>query len=1205
MNSLQWIPPHPGRRRPRRRADQTVLAATSECLEQKLCLSTLVEHAVAFDPLITTVQQPLSNSDEALLTKTLTYESTLAAALTDQLTEVWTTSSWTWNADDYASSSLLVQLDPVADWSAVESTLPGSEWTTTGEVFPGLMRVQLDEGIAIDEALSLLNADPRVITAEPDYRIQLTGSPDLNDEYFSSLWGLNNVGQTGGTVDADIDAIDAWSITTGSSSIIVAVIDSGVDYTHPDLAANIWVNPGEIADNGIDDDRNGYVDDVYGYDFFNDDADPMDDNGHGTHVAGTIGAVGGNEIGVVGVNWNVQIMALKFLNDEGSGYVGDAIEALNYAVANGARISNNSWGSSGYSSSLSRAISNARDAGHIVVTAAGNNGANLDNAPHYPASYGWDNIVSVVASDHNDRRASFSNYSTDLADLAAPGVSIRSTLPGGTYGNYSGTSMATPHVTGVLALVMSEHPDWSYQQIIGQVYQTVDTPTLLRGTSLTAGRINAAAAVGPTAPKFDDHADGPTEATPIVIGDDLDGRLEFGNDEDWFAFEGVAGATYQIETMLDSLPDSVLRIYDSNGQTMVAYNDDGGEDLASKIKYSPLRSGTYYIQVTAYQEKLGGSYQLALTESAPPPGIRFLGSVLEVVGDSGDDTIEIEQGTLLKVNYNGTPYYFPASIIDQVIVHGGDGDDRLVIQGTAAQERAEINAGELAYVTADWTLQAQSFEQTVIHSAGGNDELLWADSAGDDRLLATPYYIETQNATGFFQLYGYSQLQATASRGGNNTARLHDSLGDDILAMDQAGTRFSGDGFQFLFTGFDSLEAYSAVGGTDKVTFHDTAGNDRFIAGPGSSRLIAGSQEWAAMGFDEVLALSYRGGRDTAEIYDSVADDVVYSGPSSTELRGVINIKALWFDVVNVSAVQGGNDVAHLYDSTGNDTFIGTPTIGRMLGDGFSNTVRHFPTVYASVVQGGNDTARLEDSVGDVVFVGTPLQSRMLGDGFLNVARGFTVVTAVAGKGGNDTAYLHDSPGDDQFVGQTKTSRMSGEGYSLVAEGFGITRAFAFGGGVNVAELYDSTGDDTLIAGATVTRMLSSASEQYVYNFSSVNAYSRHGNDVASLYDSANVDRFVSHLEECEFSGIGFQNRVSGFSRTYVYSVHGGSDTADFHELSLEGVQTAQEDSTSVIRSQRQERVFHFASVTVHATEGTFSQAEISNLDAAFEQFNG
>ncbi|MEK6984396.1 MAG: S8 family peptidase [Nanoarchaeota archaeon] len=227
-----------------------------------------------------------------------------------------------------------------------------------------------------------LSNNPAVEYAEPNYIVRINAVP--NDPNFGLLYGLHNTGQTGGTVDADIDAPEAWDIQTGSNNVVVAVIDTGVDYSHSDLSANMWANAGEIPNNGLDDDSNGYIDDFRGWDFVNIDNNPMDDNGHGTHVSGTIGAIGDNGFGVAGVNWRVKIMPLKFLDAGGFGSSADAVLAIQYATLMGANIMSNSWGGGGYSQTLKNAISAANDAGILFVAAAGNSNNNNDINPIYP-----------------------------------------------------------------------------------------------------------------------------------------------------------------------------------------------------------------------------------------------------------------------------------------------------------------------------------------------------------------------------------------------------------------------------------------------------------------------------------------------------------------------------------------------------------------------------------------------------------------------------------------------------------------------------------------------------------------------------------------------------------------------------------------------------------------------------------------------------
>lgn len=351
-----------------------------------------------------------------------------------------------------------------------------------------------------------LTASNEIEYAEPNYLLKAIESIPFEematpgDPDFDDLWGLHNEGQTGGTFDADIDALEAWDVTTGNSNVIIGVIDSGVDWGHEDLAANIWVNEGEIPNNGIDDDSNGYIDDVYGYDFINGDGDPMDDNNHGTHVAGTIAAVGDNGIGVVGVNWSAKIMALKFLGASGSGPTSAAIEAVEYSTMMGAHLTNNSWGGGGFSEAMYDAIEAAGDAGRLFIAAAGNDALDNEVFPHYPSSYDLDNIISVASTTDEDLLSSFSNFGASTVDIAAPGSNILSTLPGDNYASFNGTSMATPHVTGVAALILSQDPELSsdvvsYEAVRDRIFASVDILPNLDGVVSTGGRLNAFNAV--------------------------------------------------------------------------------------------------------------------------------------------------------------------------------------------------------------------------------------------------------------------------------------------------------------------------------------------------------------------------------------------------------------------------------------------------------------------------------------------------------------------------------------------------------------------------------------------------------------------------------------------------------------------------------------------------------------------------------------
>lgn len=365
---------------------------------------------------------------------------------------------------------------------------------------PFFARLRLPAGVTVDQAVRALRADPAVRVAEPDWIVQ-TAQWFPNDPKFPQLYGLHNTGQTGGTADADIDAPEAWTRTRGSAQTIVAVIDTGVAATHPDLAANI-LKDGQGK--------------VVGYDYYSFDADPTDETGHGTHVAGIVGAVGNNAVGVIGICPTVRIMPLRFIGPDG-GAISSAILATDFAREHGAHVINNSWGGGAYTELLKEAIERCRDANILYIAAAGNSGMSLDTGTFYPASYNKfvDNVVSVGATDHNDLIAAFSNYGTTV-DLAAPGKDILSTVPPAydTDGNadgyqmYYGTSMAAPLVSGTAALIVTRFPGLPYAKVKDRLLQTSDRSDVYVGKVAT-GRLNANAALEvdeiPPSPPRDAH----------------------------------------------------------------------------------------------------------------------------------------------------------------------------------------------------------------------------------------------------------------------------------------------------------------------------------------------------------------------------------------------------------------------------------------------------------------------------------------------------------------------------------------------------------------------------------------------------------------------------------------------------------------------------------------------------------------------------
>jgi subtilisin family serine protease len=360
-----------------------------------------------------------------------------------------------------------------------------------------VVRVRSNRGERMESLLKRYRQNPSVEYAEANLIIKTLRVP--NDELFPYLWGLQNDGSLGGVVDADIDATQAWDfIRPGLATVLVADIDSGSDYTHEDLQANMWTNTREIPNNGIDDDHNGYIDDVRGWNFFGKNNNPMDDNLHGTHTAGTIGALSNNGIGIAGVAWNVKIMPLKFTDELGNGTCVDAALAIRYAANNGAKISNNSWGVEGYCQVLEDAIRYADSKGMLFVVAAGNDGVLTTT---YPCISVQPNVLCVAASDIDDSLAPFSNFSPTKVHIAAPGVDIVSTIPPElfldlfSYFPASGTSMAAPHVAGAAAMLLSQRPDLTVPQLKSILLSSVDKKTSLTGLVASGGRLNVNNAV--------------------------------------------------------------------------------------------------------------------------------------------------------------------------------------------------------------------------------------------------------------------------------------------------------------------------------------------------------------------------------------------------------------------------------------------------------------------------------------------------------------------------------------------------------------------------------------------------------------------------------------------------------------------------------------------------------------------------------------
>ena len=543
----------------------------------------------------------------------------------------------------------------------------GSQAISMERVTPDapLFRLHLAESSldALPAALDESSALTGTMAVEPDFVLQANLTP--NDPKFldGTLWELSQPS------DSDIDAPEGWAIRNSASSIIVAVIDTGIRYTHQDLAANMWRNPNETAGNGRDDDGNGFVDDIYGCNAYNNNGDPMDDNGHGTHCAGTIGAVGNNGIGITGVAWNVKLMACKFLSSTGAGSTSDAVRCIDYARVKGAKILSNSWGGGGASATLQAAIERARAAGMIFVAAAGNDGRNTDSTPSYPASYPTDNIVSVAATNRLDALSTFSNFGVVTVALGAPGESIYSTVStsDSSYAIYSGTSMATPHVSGVLALLAAQYPADSYTSLIARLYAGTEKIPSLAGKTKTGGRLNLYKAItgaAPTTP-VPPINDGFASATAVSVaswaltGNNTNATAETSEPSHagsapaksiWWAWSAPSSGTGTLCTAGSSF-DTVLAVYTGSSVsalTPVASNDNTGNATYSTVSFPAVQGTVYRIAVDG-KSGASGTVQLSgnIVVPAGPVNDKFAsaatctGSSFSVTGSNVGASAEV------------------------------------------------------------------------------------------------------------------------------------------------------------------------------------------------------------------------------------------------------------------------------------------------------------------------------------------------------------------------------------------------------------------------------------------------------------------------------------------------------------------------------------------------------------------------------------
>ncbi len=518
--------------------------------------------------------------------------------------------------------------------------------------------VDVPAGETVESMIEKFKASGAVDYAEPDFEMSVSAMP--NDPKFldGTQWSLHNTGgqrstsqpYVYGVADMDIDAPEAWDIQASAEGVIVAVIDTGINYNHQDLKNSMWKNSGESgldangkdkAKNGVDDDGNGYIDDVYGINAINGKGDPLDDHYHGTHCAGVIGASSNDGVGMAGIAPKVKLMGCKFLSATGSGYTSDALECIEYARKMGAHIMSNSWGGGGSSQALYDSIDAARKQGIIFVAAAGNNYSSVDLSPHYPASYIVDNVVSVGSIDRAGNISGFSNYGSGMVHLFAPGsdiyscaISTDTALTNSSYRSVSGTSMATPHVSGTFALLKARYPNDTYNQLINRLQRSVDGDSRYMYKSQNKGRLNAASALlcQETRPVGDDSKEGirlisknGVQARASTAGatkeaGEADHAGVKGGHSVWFTWRAQANGVAKLYTHGSSF-DTVMAVYSGNNLKVALYsNDDANGKKTSAVTFAVKKGEDYKIAVDGKNGEVGA---VSIHADLPPPNDDF------------------------------------------------------------------------------------------------------------------------------------------------------------------------------------------------------------------------------------------------------------------------------------------------------------------------------------------------------------------------------------------------------------------------------------------------------------------------------------------------------------------------------------------------------------------------------------------------------
>jgi len=884
------------------------------------------------------------------------------------------------------------------------------------------------------------------------------------------LWGM--YGDKTAIVNAyGSQAGEAWATGfTGTMKTVVGVIDTGVDYTHPDLYLNVWLNQSEISSSlrgalkdsdgdglitfrdlnaianaacvtdlnkngyidagdllkdirwadGVDGDRNGYKDDLIGWDFANNDNDPFDDNGHGTHVSGTIGAMGGNGTGVVGVNWNVQIVAMKFLSASGSGATSGAVQAINYFTAE-ARLAtagenfvatNNSWGGGGYSQALADAVTLAAKNDILFIAAAGNSSSNNDVTGNYPANLstltgaGYEAVISVASLTSGGALSSFSSYGATTVDLAAPGSSIYSTLPGGAYGTYSGTSMATPHVTGAAALYAAAHPNATAAEIRAALLASVDATPSLAGLTMTGGRLDVGNLLNGV-PATNDIAGGLSSTAVLTVDAPCQSAIEIVGDQDWFKVTLAKGYiyTFAMDALAGSAIDPYLRVLDSTGKELVANDDAVGNN--ARISVIANIDVTIFVSAQAYEATFG-AYALTVTVSLGSLVLSGTSASDNLVGAAGDDaltglggndTLDGGLGADTMTGGAGNDLYYVENIGDSVVEQSSQGTDtanaaisyalaanveNLTLTGSGAINATGNTLNNVINGNAGANiLDGGMGADTMAGGAGddvyivenGSDLVVEAASAGVDTVKSSTIHtlaanVENLTLTGSATINGVGNTlnNVINGNGANNVIdggagadTMAGGAGDDAYIVDNAGDLV----VEYSSEGTDSVNAsvsYILTANVEKLTLAGSAainatGNalDNIIIGNAAANSIDGG-----LGADAMTG----GAGDDVYFVDNVGDAITETNSGGTDTVNASISYTLATYVENLNLI--GSDAINGFGNTLNNIINGNAANNALNGDAGQDVI--FGGAGNDTINGGLASDTLDGGAGADIF---------------------------------------------------------------------------------------------------------------------------------------------------------------------------------------------------------------------------------------------